>query len=54
MKTTHARMTITHAEVDALVPDVVAALDKLKVPNQEQNDLPVLLAPMRKDIVEVP
>lgn len=54
MKTTHAGMRITNADFDALVGDLVAALDKFNVPQPEQKELLGLLGPMRKDIVEVP
>jgi hemoglobin len=54
MKTTHAGMRLTNADFDALVQDLVAALDKFKVGEQEKQELLALLSPMRKDIVEVP
>lgn len=54
MKTTHAGMRITNDEFNALVQDLVAALDKFKVPLKEKNELLALLGPMKKDIVEVP
>lgn len=53
MKTTHAGMRLTNADFDALVQDLVAALDKFKVGEREKQDLLALLSPMRKDIVEV-
>ena len=52
MKTTHAGMKITNGDFDALVEDLVAALDKFKVPAQEKGELLGLLSPMKKDIVE--
>ncbi|MGQ0810644.1 MAG: group I truncated hemoglobin [Nitrospiraceae bacterium] len=52
MKTTHAGMRITNADFNALVEDLVASLDKFKVPEQEKKELLNLLGPMRKDIVE--
>ncbi|HSA60626.1 MAG TPA: group 1 truncated hemoglobin [Nitrospiraceae bacterium] len=52
MKTTHAGMKITNGDFDALVEDLVAALDKFKVPTREKGELLGLLAPMKKDIVE--
>jgi hemoglobin len=52
MKTTHAGMRITDAEFGALVEDLVAALDRFKVPAREKSELLGLLAPMKKDIVE--
>lgn len=54
MKTTHAGMGITNAEFDALVEDLVAALNAHRVPEREQQELLALLGPMRKDIVERP
>jgi hemoglobin len=52
MKTTHAGMKITNGDFSALVEDLVAALDKFKVPAQEKGQLLGLLGPMKKDIVE--
>src|SRR5262245_54553573 len=52
MKTTHKGMGITNADFDALVGDLVATLDKFKVPEKEKNELLSVLGPMRKDIVE--
>lgn len=54
MKTTHAGMGITGAEFDALVGDLVATLNKFKVPDREKNELLGALGPMKKDIVEKP
>jgi hemoglobin len=54
MKTTHAGMKITNGDFNALVEDLVAALDKFKVPAKEKEELLALLGPMKKDIVEVP
>lgn len=53
MKTTHAGMRITNDEFNALVQDLVAAVDKFDVPLKEKNELLALMAPMKKDIVEV-
>ena len=52
MKTTHAGMKITNGDFDALVEDLVAALDKFKVPAHEKGELLGLLRPMKKDILE--
>ena len=52
MKTTHAGMRITNEEFNALVQDLVAALDKFKVSSKEKDELLGLLGPMKKDIVE--
>ena len=54
MKTTHAGMRITTADFNALVEDLVASLDKFKVPEAEKKELLGILGPMKKDIVEVP
>ncbi len=54
MKTTHAGMNITTADFNALVEDLVGALDKYKVPEQEKKELLGLLGPMKKDIVAMP
>jgi hemoglobin len=51
MKTTHAGMGISNADFDTLVEDLVATLDKFKVPEKEKGDLLSILGPMRKDIV---
>ena len=54
MKATHAGMGITSAEFDALVGDLVATLNKFKVPTREKNELLGALGPMKGDIVEKP
>jgi hemoglobin len=54
MKSTHAGMKISEAEFGALVEDLVKALNTLKIPLREQQDLLAILSPMKKDIVEVP
>lgn len=51
MKTTHAGMAITDEQFDALVGDLVATLNKFKVPEREKNELLGALGPMKKDIV---
>jgi hemoglobin len=51
MKTSHKGMGVTDADFNALVEDLVATLDKFKVPAQEKNELLALLGPMRSDIV---
>jgi hemoglobin len=53
MKETHAGMGVTAGELDALVADLVAALDHLDVPKEDQGELLGLLAPMRTEIVEI-
>ncbi|MGH9822758.1 MAG: group I truncated hemoglobin [Blastocatellia bacterium] len=52
MKTAHAGMGISGDDFGALVEDLVAALDKFKVPDAEKSELLGLLAPMKSDIVE--
>lgn len=54
MKTTHAGMRVSTADFNALVEDLVAALDTFKVPEPEKKELLGLLGPMKKDIVESP
>jgi hemoglobin len=54
MTTTHQGMKITNDDFNALVQDLVAALDKFNVPAQEKHELLALLGPMKKDIVEAP
>ena len=52
MKQTHAGMGVTNAAFDALVEDLVAALDHHKVGKTEKEELLGVLGPMRSDIVE--
>jgi hemoglobin len=54
MKRTHAGMRITTADFNALVEDLIASLDTLKVPEAEKKELLGILGPMKKDIVEMP
>lgn len=54
MKATHAGMGVSNADFDALVGDLVATLNKFKVPEREKKELLGALAPMKKDIVEKP
>lgn len=54
MKTTHAGMKISNGDFEAIVEDLVKALDTLKVPAKEKREFLGLLGPMRKDIVEDP
>jgi len=51
MKTAHAGMGITSPQFDALVEDLIATLDKFKVPAREKNELLSVLGPMKSDIV---
>ncbi len=52
MKTALAGMGIDEAAFKALVEDLVKALDKFAVGEQERHDLLGLLEPMNADIVE--
>jgi hemoglobin len=54
MKTAHRGMGISTEEFNALVGDLVKALDQFKVPEKEKNELLAVLGPMQKDIVEKP
>jgi hemoglobin len=54
MKSAHAGMGISGGEFDALVGDLVATLNKFKVPELEKNELLGTLGPMKGDIVEKP
>jgi hemoglobin len=51
MKTAHAGMGLTNADFDALVEDLVKALDAAGVQQKEKDDLLAILGPMRADIV---
>ncbi len=51
MKTAHAGMAVTAEHFDALVGDLVATLNKFKVPEREKNELLGALGPMKKDII---
>ncbi len=53
MLTAHAGMNITDAEFNALVEDLVAALDQYYVPEQEKNELLGALGGMKDQIVGV-
>jgi hemoglobin len=53
MKTSHKGMGTTEGEFNALVEDLVKALDKFKVPDREKNELLGALGPLKGDIVEV-
>jgi hemoglobin len=53
MKTSHKGMGTTAGEFNALVEDLVKALDKFKVPEREKNELLGALGGMKGDIVEV-
>jgi hemoglobin len=53
MRETHHGMGVTGGEFDALVEDLVAALDEFDVPKPEQEELLPVLGAMRDEIVEV-
>jgi hemoglobin len=53
MVSTHAHLAITDAQFDALVEDVVKALDQFHVPAAEKGELLAPLAALRDDIVTV-
>jgi hemoglobin len=52
MKPVHAGMGITEAEFNALAGDLIASLDKFKVPQKEKDELIAIVASTKKDIVE--
>jgi hemoglobin len=52
MKTAHMGMGISGGDFNALVEDLVGALDKFKVPQHEKDQLLGALAPMKTDIVD--
>jgi len=52
MKTAHMGMGVSGADFNALVEDLVGALDKFKVPQHEKDQLLGALGPMKADIVE--
>jgi hemoglobin len=54
MKDAHTGMSISTADFNALVEDLVKALDKFKVGEKEKNELLGILGPMKSDIVEKP
>jgi hemoglobin len=54
MKAAHAGMGVSSADFDALVGNLVATLNKFKVPEREKNELLGALGPMKSDIVEKP
>jgi len=53
MKTSHAGMKIKESDFNALVEDLIASLDKFKVPEKEKSELLAPLAAMKGDIVTV-
>lgn len=51
MRETHTGMNLTNAHFDALVEDLVRALDRFSVPAREKNELLTALGGMRREIV---
>ena len=51
MLAAHQGLNITTAEFNALVEDLVAALDQFSVPAAEKNELLGILGPMQSDVV---
>jgi len=54
MKEAHKGMKVTGAAFNALVEDLIKALDTFNVPQKEKDELIGALATMKGDIVEVP
>ena len=54
MKTAHMGMGVGGADFNALVEDLVGALDKFKVGKTDKDQLLGALGPMKGDIVERP
>jgi hemoglobin len=52
MRTAHGGMSITVAQFNALVNDLVMAMTTLSVPQTEQNELLAILGPLCHDIVD--
>ena len=52
MKSAHEGMGITEADFNALVEDLVGALDRFKVAPDDKQTLLGVLGPMKKDVVE--
>ena len=54
MRSSHAGFQLVDAEFNALVEDLVGALDKFKVPKKEKDELLGALGPLQKEIVNPP
>lgn len=54
MADTHAGMHVTNTAFNAVVADLIVAMDERGIPLAAQNHLLARLAPMRRDIVNVP
>jgi hemoglobin len=53
MTDTHAGMKVTDGEFDAVMQDLEATFDEVKVPETERKEVRDLLLPLRDEIVEV-
>ncbi len=53
LKATHDGMRITNPEFDAVIGDMKASLDKLRIPNKEQKELLAVIESTRPQIVTV-
>jgi hemoglobin len=51
LEVTHAKMRITNPEFDAVIGDLKATLDKLKIPSREQKELLAIVESTRLQIV---
>ena len=51
IKPTHAEMRISNPELDAVIGDLKASLDRLQVPNKEQKELLAIVESTRPQIV---
>jgi hemoglobin len=54
MKAAHMGLGISGSDFNALVEDLVGALDKFKVGQHEKDQLLGALAPLKSEIVEKP
>jgi hemoglobin len=54
MKSAHAGFQLVEEEFNALVEDLVGALDKFNVPKKEKDEVLAALGPLAKDIVNPP
>ena len=54
MKSAHAGFQLVEEEFNALVEDLVGALDQFKVPKKEKDEILAALGPLAKDIVNPP
>lgn len=52
MKAAHAGLGITEEDWNLAVTDLVASLDKFRVPSEEQSELAAILTSVKGDIVE--